>query len=137
MEILAVFIGGALGALLRYFVYAPFNSVDFVYVPTFIVNMVGCFIIGFCAYLFGRRENIFCKNMKAFLVIGLSGGLTTFSTFVFDLYKFISVGNLLGLTLYLFVSILLGLCLVSFGINCAYKLLVCLLKSRKGRRNQC
>lgn len=133
MEILSIFIGGALGALLRYFVYNLFDLTNYAYVATFIVNMLGCFIIGFAAYLFGRGANNFTKYMKSLLTIGFAGGLTTFSTFALDLYHFISVGNLLGLFLYLLASVLLGVCLVSAGINLAYSFMVSIIKSRRGR----
>ena len=131
MELLCIFIGGAIGALLRYCMYSQFETF---YIPTFVVNMLGCFIIGFAAYLFGRGINNFSKCMKSLLTIGLAGGLTTFSTFTLDLYHFISIGNFWGLFIYLFLSVLLGLCLVSVGINCAYNLMVSLIKSRKGRK---
>lgn len=131
MELLCIFIGGAIGALLRYCMYSQFETF---YIPTFVVNMLGCFIIGFAAYLFGRGINNFSKCMKSLLTIGFAGGLTTFSTFTLDLYHFISIGNFWELFIYLFLSVLLGLCLVSVGINCAYNLMVSLIKSRKGRK---
>lgn len=131
MEILCIFIGGAIGALLRYCVYCRFETF---YIPTFIVNMLGCFIIGFAAYLFGRGINNFSKCMKSLLTIGLAGGLTTFSTFALDLYRFISIGNMFELFVYLLASVICGVCLVSLGINLAYSFMVSIIKSRRGRK---
>lgn len=135
MEILSIFIGGALGALLRYCVYNLFDSANYFYVATFIVNMLGCFVIGFASYLFGRRANQLSVCVKSLLTIGLAGGLTTFSTFALDLYKFLLLDNILGFVVYLLTSVLLGVCLVSLGINLAYSFMVSLIKSRKGMRS--
>ena len=130
MEILCIFIGGALGALLRYLTY---TQIDHSFVATFLANMLGCFIIGFSAYLFGRNPSHLNKCIKGLLTVGLAGGLTTFSTFVFDLYQFLLSSNLVGLLVYLLLSVLLGVCLVSLGINLAYSFMVKIIKSRKGR----
>lgn len=128
MEILSVFIGGALGALLRYFIYTQFKSF---YLPTFLVNMLGCFIIGFCAYMFGRKPDN--KYIKSLLTVGFAGGLTTFSTFALDLYRFITLGNFYGLLVYMLGSVLLGICLVSIGINFAYNVMVRIIRLKKNR----
>ena len=129
MELLAVFIGGSLGALLRYFIYSQFDTF---YIPTFLVNIIGCFVIGFASYLYHRANTRLDKCVKSFITVGLTGGLTTFSTFVLDLYKFISMDNLAGMFIYLILSVFLGLCMVSFGINLAYSLMVSLIRARKG-----
>lgn len=130
MEILCIFIGGAIGALLRYLTY---TQIGHSFVATFLVNMLGCFIIGFSAYLFGRNPSHLNKCIKSLLTVGLTGGLTTFSTFVFDLYQFVVNSNIIGLLVYFLLSVLLGICLVSSGINLAYSFMVKIIKSRKGR----
>ena len=134
MEILSIFIGGAIGALLRYLIYSQFEPF---YIPTFLVNLLGCFIIGFGTYIYGRKHNRLSVCMKNLLTFGLAGGLTTFSTFALDLYKFIVLGNFVGMLVYMLLSVLLGVCCVSLGINLAYSLLVRLIKSRKGYKKQC
>lgn len=134
MEILSIFIGGALGALLRCCVYNLFESTNFFYVATFLVNMLGCFVIGFATYIFGRKSNKLSTCMKNFLTVGLAGGLTTFSTFALDLYKLIYLGKISTLLIYILVSVLLGVCIVSLGINLAYSFMVSLIKSKKGKR---
>lgn len=134
MEILSIFIGGAIGALLRYCVYNLFESTSFFYIATFLVNMIGCFVIGFATYIFGRKANKLSVCMKNFLTIGLAGGLTTFSTFALDLYKFVSLGNISGLFIYMLVSVLLGVCIVSLGINLAYSFMVCKIRYARSKR---
>lgn len=134
MEILSIFIGGALGALLRYSIYNLFDTTNCFYIATFIVNMLGCFIIGFATYMFGRKSNKLSICAKNFLTMGLAGGLTTFSTFALDFYKFVSLGNITGLLTYMLLSVLLGVCIVSLGINLAYSFMVYRIKSKKGKR---
>jgi CrcB protein len=133
MELIAIFIGGALGAGLRYCITLLFANSSTPYLSTFLVNMVGCFIIGFSSYLFAKRVNNFSICIKSLLTIGLAGGLTTFSTFVYDLYYLILQSNLWVMFIYLFLSLFLGLFLVSMGVNTAYTLLVAIIKSRKKR----
>lgn len=135
MEFLSVFIGGALGALLRYFVYNLFDAATYFYVATFIVNMVGCFVIGFATYLYGRKKNNLSVCFKNFYTVGIAGGLTTFSTFSLDLYKFVIAGNISGFFVYMLLSVLLGVCIVSLGINLAYSFMVSRIKSEKAKRS--
>nr|WP_071812521.1 fluoride efflux transporter CrcB [Lentzea guizhouensis] len=76
MTVLAVFVGAALGAPVRYlvdwFVTSRHKS-DFPY-GTLVVNVVGCFLIGF----------VVGTSWMPLLGIGFCGGLTTYSTFSFE-----------------------------------------------------
>lgn len=139
MEILCIFIGGALGALVRYLVMLVFDgSVNSVYpyLSTFLVNMLGCFVFGFAVYIFGRNKTVVGRCLKNFLTVGFAACLTTFSTFVMDLYNLIILGKCLWCAVYMISSVLLGLCFVSVGINSAYSFMVRLIRMRKSEKQK-
>jgi len=78
--ILSVAFGGMIGALGRFFISAYVNKwlgSSFAY-GTLTVNILGSFIIGF---LFLYFEQVISPNLKAMLMTGMLGALTTFSTF--------------------------------------------------------
>ena len=78
--LVSVAIGGSIGATFRYlisfYVHKIFGS-SFAY-GTLTVNILGSFIIGFLYLYF---EQTISPNLKAMLVTGMLGALTTFSTF--------------------------------------------------------
>ena len=77
-------IGSALGGMARYWcsgVAARLIGETFPW-GTIIVNIVGSFIIGFFATLTGPDGRIFADTLtRQFVMIGLCGGFTTFSSF--------------------------------------------------------
>ena len=77
-------IGSALGGIARYFcsgVIAHLIGETFPW-GTLIVNIVGCFIIGFFATLTGPDGRVFVgSTARQFVMIGFCGGYTTFSSF--------------------------------------------------------
>jgi fluoride exporter len=79
---LAVFVGGAAGALARYGLVEAIPHDDPTAWPwaTFIANIVGSVILGFLAAHFARRHPI-----RPLLATGFCGAFTTFSTFQFEL----------------------------------------------------
>lgn len=79
MNALAVSLGAALGALLRWQAGLMFNA-RWVGFPlgTLLVNIVGGLLIGMALEWFGRQPN---EVLKLLLVTGFLGGLTTFSAF--------------------------------------------------------
>ncbi|MBX7147578.1 fluoride efflux transporter CrcB [bacterium] len=90
-NILLVGMGGFIGAVSRYsagIVIPKFLPSTFPY-PTLIVNIVGSFLIGFLMALFLKGQ--LSESARLFLVVGIMGGLTTFSSFSFEtvdlLYK--------------------------------------------------
>jgi len=78
--ILAVAMGGAVGATGRYLISTGVQKIAGVTFPygTLSVNVLGSFLIGF---LFLYFEQTVAPNQKALLVTGMLGALTTFSTF--------------------------------------------------------
>jgi len=78
--ILAVALGGAIGAVFRFLISTYVHKLlgaSFAY-GTLSVNILGSFIIGF---LFLYFEQTISPYQKAILVTGMLGALTTFSTF--------------------------------------------------------
>ena len=75
--------GGFSGAILRYlisgWVQDRSGSIIFPY-GTFAVNLMGCLVIGFLSYLVETRA-LLSVETRSFLLIGLLGAFTTFSTF--------------------------------------------------------
>jgi len=78
--ILAVALGGSIGAVMRYLGSFYLNKLLGTTFPygTLGVNIIGSFIIGFLALYF---EQTISPNLKAMLITGMLGALTTFSTF--------------------------------------------------------
>ena len=80
-----VALGGALGSAARYGVNiwsARLFGSDFPW-HTFIVNVVGCFVMGLLVELMALKLNI-GNDTRAFLTTGILGGFTTFSAFSID-----------------------------------------------------
>lgn len=75
--------GGFVGAVLRYLVssWVQYRSGSVVFpFGTMFVNLAGCFIIGLLSFLVENRS-MFSPEARGFLLIGLLGAFTTFSTF--------------------------------------------------------
>ncbi len=84
-HILGVLIGGGLGSVVRYLVtYAMLQwCPDYRGLGTLIVNIVGCLVIGFLAGA-GVEHKWLSTEWRIFLVTGVLGGLTTFSSFALE-----------------------------------------------------
>ena len=79
-----VAIGGGLGAVLRYWLGSAVQGMAPVGLPlgTFVVNVMGCLAIGILAEV-GERRGLSAEG-RAFLMVGILGGFTTFSAFAND-----------------------------------------------------
>ena len=109
-QVTAVFVGGGIGATLRYFLGGAvyrFMGSDFPY-GTLLINVMGCFFIGFLMSLFDERFVVH-PTMRSFLTIGILGGFTTFSTFSFETMALLREGNYLRGTANVVYTILNGL----------------------------
>ncbi|GIN87235.1 putative fluoride ion transporter CrcB 1 [Heyndrickxia sporothermodurans] len=89
MNYFFVGIGGIIGAVLRYLISmvavnwgSPFP------LATFIINIIGCFILGLYATYLSKL-----KNIPAFILTGFStgviGAFTTFSTFSYETFELV------------------------------------------------
>jgi len=84
MAYLWVAIGGALGSMARYGVSGLVSAMAGGVFPygTLVVNVTGAILIGFLATLSGPESRFFIPAYgRLFLMTGICGGYTTFSTF--------------------------------------------------------
>ncbi|EAS18959.1 putative CrcB-like protein [Flavobacteria bacterium BBFL7] len=105
-QLLFVFIGGGFGCVLRFLFSIWMNTDQIKWIPTLVVNVLGCFILGY--FLSLSHKNILDSHGYILLGIGFCGGLTTFSTFSVDLFKLTNESNYMGALTYLLLTIILG-----------------------------
>lgn len=119
MGILAVFIGGGLGSASRYLVGKLANAAGAASFPlgTFVVNAVGCFLIGFLFAAF--EERAVPTELRLLTITGFLGGFTTFSSFGLETVNLLKGGET-GLALAnVALSVALGLAFVVLGMAAA------------------
>uniref|UniRef100_UPI0034D2ED94 fluoride efflux transporter CrcB n=1 Tax=Enterobacter asburiae TaxID=61645 RepID=UPI0034D2ED94 len=102
--LLAVFIGGGTGSVVRWFLSMRFNPLhQAIPMGTLAANLIGAFIIGMGLAWFNRMTHI-DPMWKVLITTGFCGGLTTFSTFSAE-------------TVFLFQEGRIGWALMNMAIN--------------------
>ena len=119
IDALYVMVGGGLGAVLRFFVSEFLNKkFNLKHWATFWVNFSGCFLLGFC-FTFVSKFN---PNVSPFLIIGLIGSYTTFSTFEYENIHLIAHEKYFEFLKYSFLSCLF--CFISLTSGYAFAKLI-------------
>ncbi|MFD0796916.1 fluoride efflux transporter CrcB [Maribacter chungangensis] len=115
-QLLLIFIGGGFGSLLRFLISRSLNDhFPNFYLGTFLVNGIGCLLIGFLLGL-SMKTNILSQNQTLLLTTGFCGGFTTFSTFAMEGHYLLKDSNLLHFSFYTILSIAVGIIAVSLGL---------------------
>ncbi|WP_293049341.1 fluoride efflux transporter CrcB [Paludibacter sp.] len=114
--ILIVGSGGFIGSVARFYVSKLNLHVDFLSIPvgTLLVNVLGCFIIGFLTGI-ADKSAILTVEWRMFLMVGICGGFTTFSSFANENLMLLHNGLILSILLYTGLSIFLGFTAVYLG----------------------
>ncbi len=111
-NVIAVFIGGGIGSVFRYVVCAIVAS----HWATICVNLIGAFLIGMAYEYFSTSADL-STRLKLFIMSGLLGGFTTFSTYLLDFITLFQEGQKIEAISYLLTSIILGLVMLLVGIQ--------------------
>ncbi|MDX2258004.1 MAG: fluoride efflux transporter CrcB [Hyphomicrobiaceae bacterium] len=110
--------GGAIGSAARYLVGVGMGrwlgvSAAFAW-PTLVVNVVGCFLMGFLIETLALRLNG-SQELRVFLATGVLGGFTTFSAFALDFS--VLVGRKQELMAGLYVAASVGVSIVALYLG--------------------
>lgn len=114
-DLLAVAAGGAVGASARYAVYLLVGNTVGTSFPwaTLIVNILGAFALGTLVEVMALAWSV-SSWQRAFMVVGVLGGFTTFSTFTLDVAVLWERDRMLAATSYVTASFVLTV-LACFG----------------------
>ena len=116
-QLIAIGLGGMFGSIMRYLCsgwFQTWSKSETFPVGTLGVNILGCFIIG---VLGGYSESLeaFSPELRAFLMIGLLGGFTTFSTFEYETMHLMRNSQFLYASLNVMIQLFVGFIAVWAG----------------------
>lgn len=115
-QVFLVFLGGGVGSALRFLMSRALNPfLKNFFLGTFLVNIIGCLLIGLVMGLFTKGK-LLTENQMLLLVAGFCGGFTTFSAFAFEKHSLLKSGEILHFSIYAILSIIIGILAVSLGI---------------------
>ncbi len=121
-NILLVGLGGFIGSIMRYllsgYVQQSTKSIDFPF-GTLVVNVLGCFAIGFLAQLVEGR-GMFTSESRTFVFIGILGGFTTFSSFGNETLNLARDSQMINALANIGANVVIGLFAVWLGRTVSY-----------------
>lgn len=117
-NLIAVSLGAIAGALSRYYISLWFLQRFGVAFPygTFVINITGCFVMGFFFTLATERILSISPEIKLLVATGFLGSYTTFSTYGLDTITLISAQRFAPALIYWLGSSLLGIVSVQLGV---------------------
>lgn len=119
-QVLAIAAGGAIGALLRFWVSTGVYALtgrDFPW-GTLLVNVLGSLIMGF-VFVWLLERSMGGPLLRAFLLVGLLGAFTTFSTFSLETLNLVEAGQHLRALINALASVVLCTVAAALGVMLA------------------
>jgi len=113
-----VAVGGALGSVARYWIGVRITILAGLTIPwaTILINILGSLVIGFLARLTGPEGRLSAPfDVRAFLIVGLCGGFTTFSAFSLQTFELARDGRMIAAGANILASVVLCLAAVVLG----------------------
>ncbi len=116
--VILVFVGGALGAMLREFtmLMVP-NLADNFPLDILVANLVAAFLLGLVTAL--HRRQVVSEDAEMLVGTGIAGGLSTFSSFVYGAVVLMSASTASAVvaSVYVVISLVLGYIAVTVGLR--------------------
>ncbi|MET4204722.1 MULTISPECIES: CrcB family protein [unclassified Bradyrhizobium] len=116
--VILVFVGGALGAMLREFsmLMVP-NLADNFPLDILVANLLAAFLLGLVTGL--HRRQIVSEGAEMLVGTGIAGGLSTFSSFVYGAVVLMSTSTASAVvaSVYVVISLVLGYIAVTVGLK--------------------
>jgi fluoride exporter len=117
-QVFLVALGGGIGAVARYTLsgLVLHQTLEWRFpAGTFVVNLVGCLVVGLLAG-FIVRDEIFSADTRLFLITGILGGFTTFSAFGIETVYLMRRGEMWVALSYVVLSVVCGIALAWGGM---------------------
>ncbi len=116
MHMVAIALGGALGALSRYWLSGVLNNATHK-LPwgTLACNIIGSFLMGVCFVLILEKARL-SPELRPLLMVGFMGAFTTFSTFSLETVAMLQEGHVMSAAIYISFSVLLCIAALSAGL---------------------
>ncbi|MEH6470822.1 MAG: fluoride efflux transporter CrcB [Halopseudomonas sp.] len=117
LQLLLVALGGALGAVGRYWVsgYVVNNTQHYLPLGTLTVNVVGSMLMGVCFVLIMEKAQL-PPASRQLLMVGFLGAFTTFSTFSLETLTLIQEGHIMSAVIYILLSVLCCIAALAAGL---------------------
>lgn len=118
-KFIAIFIGGGLGAYIRYITGIYTSKICPCFpIGTLSVNVLGGFIMGLAYVLFMEKIHV-SEELKLLLTVGFCGALTTFSAFALDIWNLFLEGNFTKGIIYIILNLVLTIAALALGVAVA------------------
>ena len=118
ITVIAIAVGGALGALFRYFLGNQISIILGTNFPwsIFLINVIGSLLMGITIESF-NLFSVSNEPMQKFMTIGILGAFTTFSTFSLDVINLVMKNRLADAFIYIFASVILAIGFLFLGMQ--------------------
>lgn len=112
LSILSVFLGGGCGSILRHLVCSKIGN----HWAVMSVNLMGALLIGLAVEYFANQTHL-RPEIRSFVVTGMLGGFTTFSTYMLDFGTLVGSSRTVEAFSYLLGSLVLGVLFLFIGMK--------------------
>ncbi len=117
-EIVAVGIGGFVGAVMRYIVsqWIKMNLGERFPFVSLVINVTGCFLAGISLAIFSKRLQI-PDITKTIIIVGFLGAFTTFSAFGIETINYLKAGKPMLAMNNILLNIMMSLGAIELGLR--------------------